>query len=173
MRTLLALPFLLAALASPAAAQSQPDLRPLLEIHSSTLSTDSFNFTDQRITIYQGGSLVYQGKSGPDQTNQVCVDTVLALGTARPAVLQSLNQELRRGQVGAQQTCGQGLDFGINLEYELEWTSPTRRVNQFEFGTFYQSNCPAGVATIKNAVDRFVAAVLADSRTKVIRNTCP
>jgi hypothetical protein len=173
-RRLLVLSLLIATLAVPAAAQSQPDLRPLLEIHTSTLTTDSFNFSDARITIYQGGTLVYQARGGPDVNAQTCVNTTVALGTATPAALQNLKQALRNGQVGTQRTCGLGTGFGTNLEYELEWTSPTRRMNRFEFGTFYQSGCPAGVAIIKNAVDRFVRVVLNDPRTRIIRSTpCP
>jgi hypothetical protein len=169
----LSLVLLLAVPTLTLAQTTQPDLRPLLEIHASTLSTDSFNFSDQRITIYQGGALVYQARSGPDQTNQTCVNTTLALGTSTPEALRNLNQALRNGQVGTQRTCGLGTGFGTNLEYELEWTSPTRRMNRFEFGTFYRSGCPAGVAVIKDAVDRFVTAVLNDRRTRVIRSTCP
>ena len=170
-RPLLALLFLLAAPAL-AVAQSQPDLRPLLEVHAKTLNTDSPDFSDARITIYQGGTLVYQGTKGLDQNHQVCVNTTVALGTATPAALQSLKQALQNGRVGSQRTCGLGLGFGTNLEYELEWTSPTSRVNRFEFGTYYQSGCPAGVATIKDAVDRFVTAVLNDPRTRIIRSNC-
>lgn len=173
LRTLLVLPLLIIVLAAPAAAQSQPDLRPLLEIHTSTLSTDSFNFSDARITVYQGGTLVYQARGGPDINNQTCVNTIVALGTSTPTALQNLQQALRNGQVGIQRTCGLGTGFGTNLEYELEWTSPTRRVNRFEFGTFYRTNCPAGVAVIKDAVDRFVTAVLNDRRSRVLRSTCP
>lgn len=173
-RMLLVLPLLIAVLAAPAAAQPQPDLRPLLEIHTSTLTTDSFNFSDARITIYQGGTLVYQARGGPDINNQTCVNTTVALGTATPAVLRDLKQALQSGRVGIQRTCGLGTGFGTNLEYELEWTSPTRRMNRFEFGTFYRNDCPAGVATIKDAVDRFVTAVLNDPRTRVLRSTpCP
>lgn len=171
-RTLLAL-FLSLAAPALAVAQSQPDLRPLLEIHVSTLTTDSFNFSDARITIYQGGTLVYQGRSGPDVNDQTCVNTTVALGTATPAALQNLKQALQNGRVGTQRTCGLGTTFGINLEYEIEWTSPTRRTNHFEFGSFYASGCPAGVATIKDAVDRFLTAVVNDPRTRVIRSTCP
>jgi hypothetical protein len=169
----LSLALLLAVPTIAAAQTTQSDLRPLLEIHASTLSTDSFNFSDQRITIYQGGALVYQARSGPDQTNQTCVNATLALGTGSAAALRDLNQALRNGQVGIQRTCGQGSGFGTNLEYELEWTSPTRRMNRFEFGTFYRNDCPAGVAILKDAVDRFVTAVLNDPRTRVIRSTCP
>lgn len=171
-RTSLAL-LLLLAVPMIAAAQPQPDLRPLLEIHASTLSTDSFNFTDSRITIYQGGTLVFQGKNGPDVHNQTCVNTILALGTATPAARQNLKQALENGRVGTQRTCGQGLGLGINLEYELEWKSTTGRTNRFEFGTFYPNGCPAGVTIIKDAVDRFVTAVLNDRSTRVIRGTCP
>lgn len=171
-RRLLVLPFLIAVLAASATAQSQPDLRPLLEIHAKTLNTDSPDFSDARITIYQGGTLVYQGRRGLDQNHQVCDHTTVALGTATPAALQSLKQALQNGRVGIQQTCGLGLGFGTNLEYELEWKSTTGRTNHFEFGTYYTSSCPAGVAIIKDAVDRFVTAVLADPRTRVIRSAC-
>ena len=168
-RTLLVL-LLLLAVPAIAVAQSQPDLRPLLEIHASTFSTDSSLFGDERITIYQGGTLVYQARSSPDGT---CVTTTLALGTATPAALQNLNQALRNGQVGIQRTCALGIEFGINLEYELEWKSNAGRTNHFEFGTAYQRNCPTGVGIIKSGVDRFVTAVVNDPRTKVIRSTCP
>jgi hypothetical protein len=152
---------------------TQSDLRPLLEIHVSTLTTDSFNFSDARITIYQGGTLVYQGRSGPDINDQTCVSTTVALGTATPAALKNLKQSLQNGRVGTQRTCGLGTGFGLNVEYEVEWTSPTRRTNHFEFGTFYPNGCPTGVVIIKDAVDRFLTAVVNDPRTKVIRSNCP
>jgi len=150
-----------------AAPPPPPDLRPLLEIQTHTFSTDSAEFADQEITIYQGGTLQYKATSGPVPT---CVNTTLALGTGAPAAFAPLKQALRVGQVGIQKDCGKGFEFGTNLEYRLEWRSTTGRVNRFEFGTLYKSGCPAGVAVIKKAIDDYVAAVLSAPGTKVIRS---
>ena len=148
-----------------------PDLRPLLEIRSHRFSTDSSEFADQEISIYQGGAVQLTGTSSPGST---CVNTVLALGTGVPAAFRNLQQALRTGQVGIQRDCGKGFEFGPNLEYSLEWRSTTGRVNHFELGTLYPSGCPAGVGVIKNAVDAYVTAFLGAPNTKVIRSAaCP
>jgi hypothetical protein len=154
-----------------AAPPPPPDLRPLLEIRTHRFSTDSSEFADQEISIYQGGAVQLKSTNSPGTS---CVNTVLALGTGAPAAFRNLQQALRTGQVGNQRDCGQGFEFGLNLEYSLEWRSTTGRVNSFEFGTLYPSGCPAGVGIIKNAVDAYVAAFLDAPGTKVVRSAvCP
>jgi hypothetical protein len=152
-----------------AAPLAQPDLRPLLVIQFKTAGTDSPTFSDDRITIYRGGALLFQAEAG----NPACTITTLALGPGLESALAALSRALRIGQVGIQRDCGLGLGFGTNLEYQLEWRGKGERVNRFKFGTFYQSSCPAGVALIKDAVDAYLVAVMNDPRTKVIRsNPC-
>jgi hypothetical protein len=148
------------------------DLRPLLTITASQTSTDSPDFfTAERFTIYQGGTLQYQAMR---RAIPSCVDTTLALGTGSAGDQRILKRALRTGQVGIQRDCGLGQGFGINLEYQLEWRTPDGRVNRFEFGSFYQSGCPAGVAVIKDAIDAYVRAVFNARGTKIVRSApCP
>jgi hypothetical protein len=162
---------LLLAARAGAAESPPPDLRPLLVIQSSTASTDSLDYTDQRITIYQGGTLTLQDLISLDPRSlSGCDVRVLALGTGSPAALAKLQQALRNGQVGIQRDCGLGQDSGVNLDYRLEWTSPRGRTNRFKFGTFYQNGCPAGLALVKKAVEDYVEAVVNAPGTKVVRS---
>lgn len=144
---------------------AQPDLRPLLVIQAKTFGTDSPTFSDDRITIYKGGTLLFQAEAG----DPACTLTTLALGTGASDILATLNRALRIGQVGIQQDCGLGFGFGTILDYQLEWRGKGERVNRFKFGSLYQSGCPSGVALIKDAVDDYILAVMNDPRTKVIR----
>lgn len=161
---------LLAATAQAAAGPiAQPDLRPLLEIQGSSTGTDSPLSGDERITIYQGGALLYQAKVD----DGTCLLTTLALGPGSANSLKGLRRALRTGQVAIQRDCGLGLGFGTNIEYQVAWQGLDRRVNRFKFGTFYQSNCPSGVALIKKAYEDYVSAVLSDPGSKVLRsNPC-
>jgi hypothetical protein len=149
---------------------AQPDLRPFLEIHARTEGTDSPTFTDERISIYQSGALVYQARGGVEGG---CIVTTLALGPGSASALRPLRRALRTANVAALQDCGLGFGFGTNLEYQLDWQGLDGRTNDFKFGTFFQSGCPSGVALIKDAVEDYVAAILQDPETKKITsNPC-
>lgn len=162
-RSLLAAGALAGLLVAPAVLSQE---RPLLDIMSSEFNTDGPPSSLQRITILQGGTLMYQVRS----TDGRCVFTRLATGTGSEVALRRLNRALRTGQVGSQTNCGLGFQFGTNLEYELGWQNTNGQSNRFKFGTYYRTNCPAGVPRIKAAVDAFVAAVLRDPETEVLEN---
>ena len=154
---------LVALLTAPAVLAQE---RPLLDVTSSEFNTDGPPSSFQRITVLQGGTLMLQVRSN----NGRCVFTRLATGTGSEVALRRLNRALRTGQVGSQTNCGLGFQFGTNLEYELAWQNTNGRSNRFKFGTYYRTNCPAGVARIKDAVDAFVTAVLRDPETQVLEN---
>ncbi len=152
-----------------AAPLAQPDLRILLDIHGNTTGTDGPPSGTERIALYQGGAVLYEAKVFTGD----CDITTLALGPGLPSALKAVRRALRTGQVSAQKDCGLGFQFGTNIEYQVSWRGLDARTNTFKFGTYYQSNCPSGVALIKKAYEDYASAVLSDPQTKVIRsNSC-